>query len=184
MQEDDKQAEEEVQAPPTPERTPSPEPDETPAPEPEPEVTITSVTANNVSSTTPSNPRLCHIIKWPDFQGYGFNLHAEKDKPGQYIGSVDDDSPAEDAGLRQGDRIVEVNGENVEDKTHQQVIQLIKAGGDETKLLVVDSEADDYYKKNGIKVSHSLPEVVSKKTKTKESSGKFCALRCLYSGVL
>lgn len=31
-------------------------------------------------------PRLCHIIKRPDFVGYGFNLHAEKAKPGQYIG--------------------------------------------------------------------------------------------------
>lgn len=160
VQEADKQDEEEVQAPPTPERTPTPEP--------EPEVTVTSVTVNSVSSTSPSNPRLCHIIKWPDFQGYGFNLHAEKDKPGQYIGSVDNDSPAEDADLRQGDRIVAVNGVNVEDKSHSEVIQLIKAGGDETQLLVVDKAADEYYKNNGITVSESLPEVQSKKTRTKE----------------
>ncbi len=25
-------------------------------------------------------PRLCHVKKWPNFQGYGFNLHAEKGK--------------------------------------------------------------------------------------------------------
>ncbi len=25
-------------------------------------------------------PRLCHVKKWADFQGYGFNLHAEKGK--------------------------------------------------------------------------------------------------------
>ena len=173
-----------MQAPPSPDRSPSPErrspsptpePDETPAPEPEPEpeVTITSVTVNSVSSTSPSNPRLCHIIKWPDFQGYGFNLHAEKDKPGQYIGNVDDDSPASDADLRKGDRIVEVNGENVEEKGHQEVIQLIKSGGDETQLLVVDPEADAYYKNNGITVSHSLPEVVAKKTRARESPGEF-----------
>lgn len=171
VQEDDKQAEEEVQAPPTPERTPTPEPEPEPESEPEPEVTVTTVTVNSV--TTPSNPRLCHIIKWPDFQGYGFNLHAEKDKPGQYIGSVDADSPAEDADLRPADRIVEVNGENVEDKTHQEVIQLIKAGGDETQLLVVDKEADEYYKNNGIRVSHSLPEVSAKKTRTKEKPGEY-----------
>ena len=53
-------------------------------------------------------PRLCHIVKWPDFDGYGFNLHAEKNRPGQFIGKVDPGSPAEMAGLREGDKIVEV----------------------------------------------------------------------------
>jgi len=38
--------------------------------------------------------RLCHVIKVEDFDGYGFNLHAEKGKQGQYIGKVDDGSPA------------------------------------------------------------------------------------------
>ena len=110
-------------------------------------------------------------MKWPDFQGYGFNLHAEKDKPGQYIGSVDVDSPADDAGLKQGDRIIEVNGQNIEAKSHQEVIQCIKSGGNETQLLVVDPEADEYYKNNGITVSRDLPEVVAKKTRAKESPG-------------
>lgn len=54
-------------------------------------------------------PRLCHIQKWPDFEGFGFNLHAEKGRIGQYVGKVDDASPAEAAGLKQGDRILEVN---------------------------------------------------------------------------
>lgn len=43
--------------------------------------------------------RLCHVIKRADFDGYGFNLHAEKGRPGQYIGKVDDGSPAEAAGF-------------------------------------------------------------------------------------
>ena len=53
-------------------------------------------------------PRLCHVTKWPDFDGYGFNLHAEKSRPGQFIGQVDEMSPAEMSGLKEGDRIVEV----------------------------------------------------------------------------
>lgn len=32
--------------------------------------------------------RLCHLRLRPDFQGYGFNLQAEKSKPGQFIGKV------------------------------------------------------------------------------------------------
>lgn len=80
--------------------------------------------------------RLCHVLKRDDFDGYGFNLHAEKGKPGQYIGKVDDDSPAEAAGLKQGDRIIEVNGVNIGNETHKQVVQRIKAIACEVRLLV------------------------------------------------
>lgn len=51
-------------------------------------------------------PRLCHIKKGPN--GYGFNLHSDKSRPGQYVRAVDPNSPAEAAGLRAQDRIVEV----------------------------------------------------------------------------
>lgn len=66
-------------------------------------------------------PRLCHLIKWPDFDGYGFNLHAEKSKSGQFVGKVDELSPAQAAGLREGDRIIEVNGVNIANENHRQV---------------------------------------------------------------
>lgn len=89
-----------------------------------------------------SKARFCHIVKWEHFDGYGFNLHAEKGKPGQYIGKVDEGSPAEAAGLRQGDRILEVNGESIANKTHKQVVELIKTHPNETKLLVTDPEDD------------------------------------------
>lgn len=51
-------------------------------------------------------PRLCTMKKGAN--GYGFNLHSEKSKPGQFIRAVDPDSPAEASGLRVHDRIVEV----------------------------------------------------------------------------
>lgn len=51
-------------------------------------------------------PRLCHLRKGP--QGYGFNLHSDKSRPGQYIRSVDLDSPAAHSGLRAQDRLIEV----------------------------------------------------------------------------
>jgi len=38
------------------------------------------------------------VTEWPDFQGFGFNVHTLRDKPGQYIGKVDADSPAAAAG--------------------------------------------------------------------------------------
>lgn len=100
-------------------------------------------------------------------------MHAEKEKNGQYIGLIDANSPAEDADLRKGDRIIEVNGENIESDTHQQIIQKIKAGGDETKLLVVDSEADAYYKSKGIQVNSNMDEVIATETRQKEVPGMF-----------
>ena len=104
-------------------------------------------------------PRLCHIVRWSDFNGYGFNLHAEKGKAGQFIGKVDDGSPSQAAGLKHGDRIVEVNGTNIGNENHQQVVGRIKAGGEETRLLVVDSETDQYYKDEKKVVRGDLPEV-------------------------
>lgn len=87
-------------------------------------------------------PRLCHVSKRADFDGYGFNLHAEKGRPGQYIGKVDESSPAETAGLRQGDRIIEVNGANIGSETHKQVVERIKSVPNHTNLLVIDPKAD------------------------------------------
>ncbi|XP_069590698.1 Na(+)/H(+) exchange regulatory cofactor NHE-RF2 [Ranitomeya imitator] len=98
-------------------------------------------------------PRLCHIHKGE--QGYGFHLHGEKNKTGQYIRKVEPGSPAELAGLRAGDRVLEVNGDNVEKETHHQVVQRIKAIENETRLLVIDREADEYRR---LSQSSSPPE--------------------------
>ncbi|XP_040186644.1 Na(+)/H(+) exchange regulatory cofactor NHE-RF1-like [Rana temporaria] len=88
-------------------------------------------------------PRLCTMKKGPG--GYGFNLHSDKNHPGQYIRAVDPDSPAEQAGLLPKDRIIEVNGESMLGKQHADVVGAIKTGGEETTLLVVDPEADLYF---------------------------------------
>ena len=66
-------------------------------------------------------PRLCHVRSWNDGRGFGFNMQAERGKHGQYIGKVESGSAAEAAGLRDGDRIVEVNGSNINHDTHKQV---------------------------------------------------------------
>ncbi|KAM4635359.1 Na(+)/H(+) exchange regulatory cofactor NHE-RF1 [Polymixia lowei] len=90
-------------------------------------------------------PRLCVIQRGPN--GYGFNLHSEKARPGQYIRAVDEDSPAERAGLQPKDRIIQVNGMPVEGKTHSEVVAAIKVGGDVTRLLVVDPDTEGFFKR-------------------------------------
>uniref|UniRef100_A0AAY4A7S7 Na(+)/H(+) exchange regulatory cofactor NHE-RF n=1 Tax=Denticeps clupeoides TaxID=299321 RepID=A0AAY4A7S7_9TELE len=89
-------------------------------------------------------PRLCHIKK--EATGYGFNLHSEKSKPGQYIRAVDEDSPAKKSGLRPQDKIIRVNGASVQGMQHSEVVAAIKAGGDETRLLVVDPDTDAFFR--------------------------------------
>ncbi len=42
-------------------------------------------------------------------------------KKGHFIGKVDPNTPASAAGLKVGDRIIEVNGHNVVNETHKQV---------------------------------------------------------------
>ncbi|CAH1733164.1 unnamed protein product [Aphis gossypii] len=121
--------------------------------------------------------RLCVLRTWPEhFDGYGFNLHAEKSKTsasspngglpfsgGQFVGKVDRGSPAESAGLREGDRIVQVDGVDIDGETHSKVVSRIKKGsaadGDaddsavsRCSLLVVDRRADTYYREKGIRV--------------------------------
>uniref|UniRef100_A0A3B3X9V2 Na(+)/H(+) exchange regulatory cofactor NHE-RF n=1 Tax=Poecilia mexicana TaxID=48701 RepID=A0A3B3X9V2_9TELE len=93
-------------------------------------------------------PRLCFLIKGQ--RGYGFHLHGEKKKGGQFIRTVEPGSPADLAGLRPGDRLVEVNGENVEKESHHQVVNRICETPHRTRLLVVDRETDDYLRRQGL----------------------------------
>lgn len=137
------------------------------------------MTSNGRSSNEP-RARLCHLRRWPNFIGYGFNLHCEKTKPGQYIGKVDPDSPAESAGLRENDRIVEVNFVPIGNENHKQVVTRIKEGvsrnnskyTEEVILLVLDPEADDYYKSKSIIVRSSDPNVEKRQTENRDVTGE------------
>ncbi|XP_043107591.1 Na(+)/H(+) exchange regulatory cofactor NHE-RF2 [Puntigrus tetrazona] len=93
-------------------------------------------------------PRLCHMTV--SEQGYGFNLHCKKSRLGQFIRSVDPDSPAERAGLRPRDRLIQVNDTSIEGLRHAEVVSLIRAGGTHTRLLVVDPETDELFSRLGI----------------------------------
>ena len=127
-------------------------------------------------------PRVIRMIK--SDKGYGFNLHGERGVVGQFISAVDDGGPAQLAGLCIGDRVIEVNGVNVEAATHNQVVTNIKEGAVETTLLVVDKVTDDYLKQHNIPITADLakskdvevkaeilPEQPVSDEKEKESNG-------------
>ena len=114
-------------------------------------------------------PRLVEITKGE--KGYGFNLHGERGVVGQFISAVDDGGPAHKAGLCVGDRVVEVNGVNVEAATHGQVVTKIKESGGTTGLLVVDKVTDDYMKQHSIAITSDLAKLETV-IKVEESSPK------------
>nr|XP_008541540.1 PREDICTED: Na(+)/H(+) exchange regulatory cofactor NHE-RF2 isoform X1 [Equus przewalskii] len=126
-------------------------------------------------------PRLCHLRKGP--QGYGFNLHSDKSRPGQYIRSVDPGSPAAHSGLLAQDRLIEVNGQNVEGLRHAEVVASIKAREDEARLLVVDPDTDEYFKRLRVTpteehVEGPLPSPVTNGTSPAQlNGGSTCSSR-------
>ena len=112
-----------------------------------------------INGETEKRPKLCHIVKRRDFKGFGFNINCEIGKVGQYIGVVAEGSPAKAAGLKEGDRIIEVNRINIENENHQQVVKRIQAKND-VKLLVVDDETFQFYRKMKKEIRGDLPEVL------------------------
>lgn len=69
-------------------------------------------------------------------------LVAEKNQKGAFISRVEDGSPAAAGGLRSGDRLIEVNGVNVEEETHPGITSRILAVPGCLELLVVDDVSD------------------------------------------
>ncbi|GMR53072.1 hypothetical protein PMAYCL1PPCAC_23267 [Pristionchus mayeri] len=100
------------------------------------------------------NPHLVTIVK--SQTGFGFNVKGQVSEGGQlrsingdlyaplqHVSAVLPGGAAERAGLRKGDRILQVNGANVEGATHKQVVQQIKNGGDRLQMVVISVEDPD-----------------------------------------
>ncbi|KAJ1521892.1 hypothetical protein ONE63_002230 [Megalurothrips usitatus] len=101
-----------------------------------------------------SGPRVVTITKTDT--GFGFNVRGQVSEGGQlrsingelyaplqHVSAVLVGGAAERAGVRKGDRILQVNGENVEGATHKQVVDLIKSGGDVLTLTVISVTAQE-----------------------------------------
>ncbi|KAJ1371850.1 hypothetical protein KIN20_033881 [Parelaphostrongylus tenuis] len=103
-------------------------------------------------------PHLVTIVKTNT--GFGFNVKGQVSEGGQlrslngqlyaplqHVSAVLPDGAAERANLKRGDRILQVNGVNVEGATHRHVVDLIKHGGDRLTMIVIsveDSEVDRF----------------------------------------
>ncbi|KFO96479.1 Na(+)/H(+) exchange regulatory cofactor NHE-RF3, partial [Calypte anna] len=94
-------------------------------------------------------PRECKVTKKPQ-KSYGFYLRIEKDIAGHLIRNVEQNSPAEKAGLKDGDRVLRVNGVFVDKEEHTQVVEIIKNSGNSVVLLVLDDASYEKAEKEGV----------------------------------
>ncbi|XP_065106252.1 NHERF family PDZ scaffold protein 4b isoform X3 [Paramisgurnus dabryanus] len=90
--------------------------------------------------------RLCELQRGS--LGFGFNLGCIQQKPGTFISQVTAGGPGGSSGLLQGDVVVEVNGQNVENESVEDVILQVKQGGRSLSLLVVDRRGYEWLKTN------------------------------------
>uniref|UniRef100_A0A8C3TJ07 PDZ domain-containing protein n=1 Tax=Chelydra serpentina TaxID=8475 RepID=A0A8C3TJ07_CHESE len=79
------------------------------------------------------------------FLPLSLSLGPSPTRAGQFLSEVDTGLPADRAGMRDGDRLLAVNGEGVEGLCHQEVVDMIRAGGNQVTLLVLDPDGDEFY---------------------------------------
>ncbi|XP_056178897.1 Na(+)/H(+) exchange regulatory cofactor NHE-RF4 isoform X1 [Falco biarmicus] len=103
------------------------------------------------TSWLPFKVRELHMVKGP--AGYGFLLKEDdcsSGATGQFLWDVDAGLPAEQAGMKEGDRLLAVNGESIEGLDHQQTVLRIRAHDDQVTLLVIDPAGDEFYHAIGL----------------------------------
>uniref|UniRef100_A0A3B4ZIJ8 Na(+)/H(+) exchange regulatory cofactor NHE-RF3-like n=1 Tax=Stegastes partitus TaxID=144197 RepID=A0A3B4ZIJ8_9TELE len=93
------------------------------------------------SVSTPT-PRLC-VLKREEGESYGFHLRVEQDCQGHIIRNVVSGGVAERHGLRDGDKLLEVNDSFIDDAPHSEVARKIKLSGNQLCLLVLSEEEYD-----------------------------------------
>eukprot|EP00062_Callorhinchus_milii_P011324 gi/632957154/ref/XP_007894319.1/ PREDICTED: Na(+)/H(+) exchange regulatory cofactor NHE-RF3-like isoform X2 [Callorhinchus milii] len=112
---------------------------------------LTVVPAMASFSHVAFRPRSLHLLMGSS--GFGFLLKAEERKTGtigQYLRELDAGSPAEASGMRDGDRLLAVNGKNLEGVEHETAVTMIRASGDSVTLTVIDPQGDAFFTRLGL----------------------------------
>uniref|UniRef100_A0A8C4RZX3 PDZ domain containing 1 n=1 Tax=Erpetoichthys calabaricus TaxID=27687 RepID=A0A8C4RZX3_ERPCA len=107
-------------------------------------------------------PKLCKLEKTTS--GFGFHLNAIRGTPGHFLKEVVMGSPAEQSGLVDDDILVEVNGVNVEKKSHEEVVEMIRSAGSKIEMLVAEKTVYNYFTEKNIPITTALIELPKTET--------------------
>nr|DBA16145.1 TPA: hypothetical protein GDO54_003568 [Pyxicephalus adspersus] len=101
-------------------------------------------------SYIPYRTKILHLVR--STEGYGFLLRQEKcpSGQGQFLRELDPGLPAEVAGMREGDRLLGVNKQSVENLEHEDIVSLIQQSGNQVSLIVISNEGDRFYREIGV----------------------------------
>ena len=95
---------------------------------------------------------------WPGYKGYGFNLQSKKKSIGEcYLTDIEPSSPSAFLGMKEYDRIMRVNGMNIDSVSHKEVSDMINSNPHSVELLIVDTYTLEYYATLGQSIS-SIPQ--------------------------
>ncbi|KAL8190689.1 UNVERIFIED_CONTAM: hypothetical protein K2H54_059421 [Gekko kuhli] len=103
-------------------------------------------------------PRICNLVKGPN--GFGFHLNAVKDLPGQFIKQVQKGGPADLAGLKDDDILIEVNGVNVENEDYENVVARIREGSNRLTLLVCAEKTHQHIRSENLSAAATSMEAL------------------------
>lgn len=96
----------------------------------------TKISASPVKKFS-GNPRTYTLKRSDSYNGVGMSISADLDtRTNHIIREVEKGSPAERAGLRQNDRIISVNGFNVENIDFGDVLTRVREGLDNDNLQI------------------------------------------------
>uniref|UniRef100_A0A3P8RLE5 PDZ domain containing 1 n=1 Tax=Amphiprion percula TaxID=161767 RepID=A0A3P8RLE5_AMPPE len=109
----------------------------------------TTAVINGAAKQDPK-PKLCYMVK--SSSSYGFSVRSDKSKKGFFMTEVIPGGVADKAGVRVKDRLVEINGENIENCTHEQIVEKIRLTGSSIMVLLVDEETDNFYQRKRVKM--------------------------------
>nr|KAF6291289.1 PDZ domain containing 1 [Myotis myotis] len=97
-----------------------------------------------------AQPRLCYLVK--EGSSFGFSLKTVQGIKGVYMTDITPQGVAMKAGVLADDHLIEVNGENVEDATHEEVVEKVRKSGSRVAFLLVDKETDQHHREQNIKL--------------------------------
>ena len=95
---------------------------------------------------TNSKPRTCRLVRNPNFSGFGFSFVSEvemddpKKRLGMFVKDIMQGSPAEEAGLKHLDYILEIDGVSIRNESKADVVERFKKADKKVTMLVVNYE--------------------------------------------